>query len=78
MHHLIDPRTGEPTCGPWRTVTVADESTLAANLATTAALVLGDAAERWLVNRGAPARLVHRDGTVVHVGDWPVEGSEAA
>jgi FAD:protein FMN transferase len=78
MHHLIDPRTGKPSRGPWRTVTVAEESALAANTASTAALVLGDAAEPWLINRGAPARLVHRDGTVVHLGDWPVEGIEAA
>jgi thiamine biosynthesis lipoprotein len=78
VHHLIDPRTGEPTRGPWRTITVADESALAANLASTAALVLGDAAKIWLIHRGAPGRLVRRDGTVVHVGDWPVEGLEAA
>jgi thiamine biosynthesis lipoprotein len=78
MHHLIDPRTGEPACGPWRTVTVADESALAANLASTAALVLGAAAEPWLTGRGAPARLVHRDGTVVHLGNWPIERLEAA
>ena len=78
MHHLIDPRTGEPARGPWRTVTVADESALAANQASTAALVLGAAAERWLIERGAPARLVHRDGTVVHLGAWPVERLEAA
>jgi FAD:protein FMN transferase len=78
MHHLIDPRTGEPACGPWRTVTVADESALAANLASTAALVLGAAAKPWLTGRGAPARLVHRDGTVVRLGDWPVERLEAA
>jgi thiamine biosynthesis lipoprotein len=78
MHHLIDPRTGEPADGPWRTVTVADESALAANLASTAALILGDAAERWLRRRGAPCRLVHRDGTVVHLGAWPVRRLEAA
>jgi thiamine biosynthesis lipoprotein len=78
MHHLIDPRTGEPVRGPWRTVTVADESALAANLASTSAVVLGPAAEPWLTGRGAPARLVHRDGTVVHLGDWPVERLEAA
>jgi thiamine biosynthesis lipoprotein len=78
MHHLIDPRTGEPTRGAWRTVTVADESALAANTATTAALVLGDVAEPWLIHRGAPARLVHRDGSVVHLGDWPVDGLQAA
>jgi FAD:protein FMN transferase len=78
MHHLIDPRTGEPARGPWRTVTVAAESALAANSASTAALVLGDAAEPWLAERGAPARLVRRDGMVVHLGDWPVDHLEAA
>src|SRR6476659_818296 len=33
MHHIVDPTTGAPTDGPWRTVTVHAQSALAANTA---------------------------------------------
>ncbi len=71
VHHLIDPSTGRPADGPWRTVTVAAGSCTDANTAATAAVVIGDAAPRWLEDQHLPARLVRRDGSTTTVGDWP-------
>jgi FAD:protein FMN transferase len=71
LHHILDPRTGRPAEGPWATVSVAAGSCLDANTAATAAIVLGDDAPGWLVERGLPARLAAEDGAVVLVGDWP-------
>jgi thiamine biosynthesis lipoprotein len=72
-HHLLDPRTGRPADGPWRTATVAAASALDANVASTAAVVLGDQAEAWLADRCLPARLVSTDGGVRTVAGWPAE-----
>jgi len=72
-HHIIDPRTGIPAGSCWRTVSVAAASCVDANTAATAAVVLGRAAQRWLDERGLPARLVASDGTVAIVGGWPQE-----
>ncbi len=76
-HHLIDPRTGRPADTPWRTVSVAAASCLAANVAATAAIVCGDGAIEWLDDRRVHARLVTSDGAVRYVGDWP-RAAEAA
>jgi thiamine biosynthesis lipoprotein len=73
MHHVVDPTTGGPASGPWRTVSVAAASCVQANVATTAAIVRGDGAVQWLDCLGVPARLVRRDGVVVRTGDWPTE-----
>jgi thiamine biosynthesis lipoprotein len=70
-HHLIDPRTGEPTNGRWRTVTATGLTCLAANTATTASIVLGDQAIGWLTAREIPARLVNTAGRVVRTERWP-------
>lgn len=70
-HHLLDPRTGLPAITPWQTVSVAAASCVDANTASTAAIVLGDAAPAWLANRAFPARLVANDGGIVHIGGWP-------
>jgi thiamine biosynthesis lipoprotein len=69
--HIVDPETGEPVESPWRTVTVAARSCVAANTASTAAIVLGERAPGWLAQRALPARLVAHDGSVVRVGGWP-------
>ena len=71
VHHLIDPRTGMPAGGPWRTATVVADSCVDANTAATAAMVMGRAAPAWLVERGLPARLVATDGTVHRLAGWP-------
>ncbi|MEU8495084.1 FAD:protein FMN transferase [Pseudonocardia alni] len=69
-HHVVDPRTGLPTAGPWRTVSVAAASCLDANTAATAALVRGADAADWLVGLDLPARLVDVHGRIVTVGGW--------
>jgi thiamine biosynthesis lipoprotein len=71
MHHIVDPRTGAPADGPWRTVTVAAPSAFEANVASTAAIVLGEEAVDWLENRRLAARLVARDGSVTSTAGWP-------
>lgn len=76
VHHLIDPVTGRPVDGPWRTVSVTAASCLDANIASTAAIVLGTHAPAWLEERALPARLVAHDGTVRRVAGWPADGDE--
>ena len=70
-HHLLDPLTGEPTRGPWRTVTATGVTCVAANTASTAAIVLGDKAVDWLTARDIPARLVDTHGKIVRTARWP-------
>ena len=76
VHHLIDPASGRPAEGPWRTVSVSAGSCLDANTASTAAIVLGAGAIEWLEARGLPTRLVAHDGSVHHIGGWPAEGDD--
>jgi FAD:protein FMN transferase len=71
VHHLLDPASGLPADGPWRTVSVAAKSCVEANVASTAAIILGHDASGWLTRRGLPARLAARDGSVSYVGGWP-------
>jgi thiamine biosynthesis lipoprotein len=73
VHHIVDPRTGDVPEPVWRTVSVAAGSCLSANAASTAAIVLGREAPRWLAGRGLPARLVGVDGQVSVVAGWPAE-----
>lgn len=70
-HHLIDPRTGTPVDGPWRTATVWAPTSLAANTASTALLVAGDDAVALAAERGWAARLVDRVGRVRTTDGWP-------
>lgn len=70
-HHIIDPATGEPAESPWRTVTVAARTCLAANTASTAAIVMGERAPAWLAEHGVAARLIANDGSVLRTGGWP-------
>ena len=70
-HHIIDPATGAPARVCWRTVSVAAGSCVDANTASTAAIILGEAAPGWLRELGLPARLVRPDGTVVTTAGWP-------
>lgn len=72
-HHIIDPQTGRSSRGRWRTATVVAPTCLAANTASTAALVLQDRARPWLAERGFCARLVDLDGHVTRIEGWPEE-----
>ena len=74
VHHIVDPQTGWPAAGPWRTVSVAAASCAEANAAATAAIVAGRDAEAWLAGTGLPARLVAHDGAVRLLGGWPDTG----
>jgi FAD:protein FMN transferase len=76
-HHIIDPRTGLPADSRWRTVSVAAASCVDANIASTAAIVLGDEAPGWLEARGLPARLVDHAGATLALAGWPRERAAA-
>jgi len=78
MHHLIDPATGQPAAGPWRTVSVAAATCTDANIASTAALVRGRGAPAWLAAHGLPALLIDHRGHARRVGGWPDCGEAAA
>jgi thiamine biosynthesis lipoprotein len=71
LHHVLDPRTGLPVAPVWRTVSVAAATCAEANIASTAALVLGAGASAWLAERHLPARLTAVGGEVEIVGGWP-------
>jgi thiamine biosynthesis lipoprotein ApbE len=71
LHHIIDPATGLPSDGPWRTATVIAASCADANIASTAAIVMGIRAVGWLGANGLPARLIDREGAVQRVSGWP-------
>lgn len=71
LHHIIDPSTGMPSENLWRTATVVAGTCLDANIASTAAIVIGEAAIGWLESNGLPARLVDREGTIHRLSGWP-------
>ena len=71
LHHLIDPRIGQPAQGMLRTVSVAAPTCRLANAASTAAVVLGADGPGWLAARDLPARVVTQDGAVRYVAGWP-------
>ncbi len=77
-HHIIDPGTGAPAVEHWRTVSVAALNCVDANIASTAAIVLGPAAPAWLADARLPARLVTATGAVETTAGWPVERAVAA
>lgn len=78
LHHIIDPATGLPADGPWRTVSVVAGSCVDANIAATAAIVRGAAAATWLAESGLPARLVDRNGRISRVGGWPARAAQTS
>lgn len=77
-HHIVDPKTGAPVDGPWRTVSVVAGNCVDANAAATAAIVKGDQALPWLRRHGLAARLVASDGEVVRAGNWPAPSAVEA
>ncbi len=78
VHHIIDPRTGAPARPYWRTVTAAGPTALAANTASTAAIVLGADAVAWLRRHRVAARLVAETGDIATTAGWPTGGWRAA
>jgi FAD:protein FMN transferase len=78
VHHILDPSTGLPVDGPWRTATVHAATCVEANAASTAAIVAGEEAESWLEGEGLAARLVACDGGVCYLGGWPAGGGTLA
>ena len=77
MHHIIDPSTGQPVRGSWRTVSVAASACADANIAATAALIRTADAPGWLSLMGLPARLLDWAGNVTTVASWPREAAAA-
>ena len=71
LHHIVDPSTGMPVDSCWRTATVVAATCVDANIASTAAIVMGDKAAAWLELNRLAARLVLRDGTVRRTAGWP-------
>jgi thiamine biosynthesis lipoprotein len=71
VHHIIDPATGASSRGPWRTVSVAAATCVAANAAATATIVRGTAGRALLEQLRLPARLIAHNGSAVHVAGWP-------
>jgi thiamine biosynthesis lipoprotein len=59
----------------WRTVTVAAATCIEANAASTAAMVKGLSAIRWLSSLRLPSRLVDVDGGVRLAGGWRGTGA---
>lgn len=78
VHHIVDPSSGAPAAGPWRTVSVAASTCVDANIASTAAIVLGPRARAWLEDAGLPARLVSVGGEVELTSGWPAADAVAA
>jgi thiamine biosynthesis lipoprotein len=71
-HHLLDPATGEPAEGDLREVTVAASTCTSAEVAATAAFVLGSRRGANLLSTYRLAGLLTlRDGAQRSVGAWP-------
>ncbi len=71
LHHLIDPRTGEPGKSPWRIVSVGARSCVAAEVAAKVAWLRGETGPSWLRLIGLSGRFAGQDGRIVKVGRWP-------
>jgi FAD:protein FMN transferase len=71
MHHIIDPATGLPADSCWRTASVVAATCVDANIASTAAIVMGRHAVSWLEANRLPTRLVDLAGGVRRVAGWP-------
>jgi thiamine biosynthesis lipoprotein len=78
LHHIIVPATGLPARSCWRTVSVAAATCVDANIASTAAIIRGERAARWLRGLRLPARLVRHDGTTLTVGGWPADAATSS
>ena len=71
-HHVVDPRTGEPSRSGLQQVTVAAATCRAAEAAATAVLVAGPVLGRRLIEAwGLAGLLVDDSGRTVAAGRWP-------
>jgi FAD:protein FMN transferase len=70
-HHVIDPRTGRPADGRWRTASVWAPTAVRANTFSTALVATGEAALGRLTLAGHPARLIAGDGEITELSGWP-------
>jgi thiamine biosynthesis lipoprotein len=77
VHHIVDPRTGDVATAVWRTASVAAACCVDANIASTAAIVLGWSAPGWLTAARLPARLVGERDNVLTLAGWPVDAEQA-
>jgi thiamine biosynthesis lipoprotein len=77
LHHIIDPATGLPADSCWRTASVVASSCVDANIASTAAIVMGRKALSWLEANRLAARLVDLEGRVHRVAGWPAPGANS-
>jgi thiamine biosynthesis lipoprotein len=77
QNHLIDPRSGRATTGPWRDVSVAAQTCLAADVAAKAALLLGARGPAWLDERGLAGRFVDHSRRVTVNETWRSRAPEA-
>jgi len=74
MHHLIDPRTGEPSRSDLHTVTVVAPTAVEAELTAKIALILGSReGQAYLETRGLSGLLVGHDGRQHVVGKLVLE-----
>ena len=77
LHHIIDPATGLPAAGPWRTASVVARTCVDANIAATTAIVMGESAVEWLTANRLQTRLVDRGGVVHRVSGWPAPSRQS-
>jgi FAD:protein FMN transferase len=76
VHHIIDPRSGQPSTGRWRSASVWADDAVLANAVSTAVLANADGTDDLLARTRVSARLVDRCGRIRLVGDWPNEGAD--
>ncbi|MBX3052040.1 MAG: FAD:protein FMN transferase [Caldilineaceae bacterium] len=73
FHHLIDPRTGQPSASDLHTVTVVAPCAAEAEVAAKTVLLLGsDPGAAWLLQQGHAGLLITRSGTSTVVGQLPI------
>lgn len=73
LHHLIDPRTGRPASSPWRAVTVAAGTCVAAEVAAKVAWLLGADGPGWVLEHRLATRFRDHAGRALTIGPWPNE-----
>ena len=78
QHHLIDPRTGEPSRSSVWSVSVAAPTCVQAEVAAKTALILGpEAGVAFLRKAGLSAVLSREDEPSISVGAWPQDAVAA-